>query len=141
MIKGYEIESNDAQILLRNSQEFSEVMHLIYNNDQNPHRQILHNGHIAVELLIKSFIRKNKVSYPKTHDIETLCQWALTDQNGHSFCLYDRLASAGLLNHYRGIRYAWTMNDRYNSGRTNKQEAIRLYNSFKEVITWIQIQC
>lgn len=140
-MKNLELESTDMQILLENSQEYFYVMDLIYKNDQNPHRQILHNGHIAVELSLKSFIRKNGSSYPKTHDIETLCQWTLTAKEGHSFSLYDKLVQVGLLKQYRGIRYAWSMNDRYSRGRINKTEAIRLYNSFKEVITWIQTQC
>lgn len=141
MGKGFELESIDRKILAENAQEYFYVMNLIYKNDSNPHRQILHNGHIAIELMLKSFIRKTGASYPKTHDIETLCQWTLTDENGHSFSLYDQLVKAGLQAQYRGIRYAWSMSDRYSCGRTNKNEAIRLYNYFQEVLTWIQTQC
>ena len=134
-------ESTDIKILKKNAAEYSEVMDLIYQNNQQPGRQILHNGHIAVELLLKALLMKYNDKYPETHEIKVLCQIEILINKTESSRLYSLLNANGLGPAYKGIRRAWNMNDRYSEGSIGQTEAIEYYKSFKEVLEWIKTQC
>ena len=134
-----EYESTPIPTLTNNASEYDVVMDLIRKNN-SPLRQILHNGHIATELLIKSLLMKYKGHYKKTHDLQVLCQYIIDSTSVPEKRIFNLLQENGLRDAYRGIRNAWTMNDRYIDGAVNKTEIETKYNNFKEVIKWIQTQ-
>ena len=134
-----EYESTPIPTLTNNASEYEQVMELIRANE-SPLRQILHNGHIATELLIKALLMKYKGHYEKTHDLQVLCQYVIDSASVPKKRIYHLLQENGLRDAYRGIRNAWTMNDRYNDGVVNKIEIETKYNNFKEIAKWIQTQ-
>ena len=134
-----EYELTPISTLTNNATEYEQVMELIRKNEA-PLRQVLHNGHIATELLIKALLMKYLGQYEKTHNLQVLCQYEFESNTQSIKRIYNLLDENGLRNAYRGIRNAWTMNDRYNDGAVNKDEIETKYNNFKEVIKWIQTQ-
>ena len=83
---------------------------------------------------------KYKGEYRKTHDLQVLCQYVIDSTSVPEKRIFNLLQENGLRDAYRGIRNAWTMNDRYIDGAVNKTEIETKYNNFKEVIKWIQTQ-
>lgn len=137
----FDFEVTDIKILKDNAAEYFEVMGLVKNNNYKPARQVLHNGHIAVELLLKAMLMKYIGKYPKTHEIKVLCQWDIPDGVGGNTNLFFTIFQSNYREQYRGIRSAWSMDDRYNAGSLSYTEAEGKYKTFEEVIKWIQTQC
>lgn len=121
----------DWKTLLLNSDEYLKMMALAFEN--NLYNQVLHNGHIAVELVIKSAISKQYKEHPHGHEIQKLIQVEL---NGAKL-FFEINRDPVTQKHFNIVFTAWKMHYyRYIKKSVSLTEANRYLNSFKEAYEW-----
>jgi HEPN domain-containing protein len=125
---------SDWLILRRNSEEYLKMMYLAYNN--GIHTQVLHNGHIAIELLLKAAISRQYGRHPHGHEIRLL-----TDQIiGGKTILSEVNSDFTRLGNFTKIYTAWKMQYRYEVKSVAPETSARYLNAFQEAYRWIKIK-
>lgn len=110
------------------------MMTLAHNN--GVYSQVLHNGHITVELLIKAiYAKNNKGIHPHGHNLVSLVEMPLAPQLTP---FYGSIKSDGLKTSFELISSAWSMQYRYEGRLTTQDDATMYLNAYKEVIKWIK---
>lgn len=110
--------------------DYLEMMDLSYQN--NIYGQVLHNGHIALELVIKSAISRQRGMHPYGHEIRKL---AKIEVNGTQL-LIEINKDPTVQKHFNAVYTAWKMHYRYEKKNVPPTEAIRYLNAFKEAYKW-----
>lgn len=125
---------SDHPILIANANEYETMMTLAFSN--GVYSQVLHNGHIAVELLIKAVYAKNNMgTHPHGHNLISLVERPLAPQIAP---FYDDIKADRLKTTFELISSAWRMQYRYEGRPTTQEDAAMYLNAYKEVIKWIK---
>lgn len=126
--------ASEWQTLLRNSDDYLKIMDLAYQN--KIYSQVLHNGHIAVELVMKSAISRQYGRHPHGHEIRKLTN---VEVNG-SRLLIEINKDLVDQRHFSMIYTAWKMHYRYIKKNVQPAEAIQYLNAFKEAYKWTRVK-
>lgn len=122
------------KVLIANSKEYKRMMELAYRHGLNT--QVIHNGHIALELVIKSVLLLKIKEYPRIHEIDYLLDVAMVTasiQEEINMSQNEKIKRAFLVS-----CSAWDMHDRYNNRHNlSRFSAGRNYICFKECLEWI----
>lgn len=123
---------SDPAILISNAAEYETMMGLAYGHEVYP--QVLHNGHIAVELSLKAlYARESGGTHPFGHDLGKIVERPL--KTGP---LFEEIKSAGLKQTFELISSAWHMQYRYHGRPTDQVDARNHLGAYKEALTWIR---
>lgn len=123
-------DSNDHAVLFKNSSEYELMMGLSF--EHKIYSQVLHNGHIAVELLLKAiFSKTNSGTHPWGHDIGKIIEQPLPVEP-----LFNEIKAAGLKKDFELISSAWDMQYRYLGRETSPEDAQLYLAAYKEAIKW-----
>ena len=125
---------SDWLTLASNSKDYLKMMNLAF--EHSIFSQVLHNGHIAVELIIKAAISREYKGHPKLHEITKLTAITIND----SAILIAINSNPETKIHFNKIYTAWTMHYRYEVLSIDKTDAKNYLNSFSEAYKWIQIK-
>jgi len=126
--------ASDWNVLRLNSNDYLMMMELAYEN--KIYTQVLHNGHIAIELILKSAISKEKKEHPEGHELLKL---VMTKINGTP--VFSELNNDPRIQVYFNQLYtAWSMHYRYESRVVSPAETLDYLMSFREAYKWIRIK-
>ena len=106
------------------------MMDLAFQN--NLYNQVLHNGHIGVELIMKSAISRQKGKHPDGHEIRKLTR----EEISGSVILLEINRDIATLKQFNKIYTAWKMQYRYESISISRNEAYTYLNAFKGAYKW-----
>lgn len=125
--------TSDHKILYENSLEYETMMELAFTN--NIHTQVLHNGHIAIELLLKAMYAKNNSgTHIRGHDILKILEQPLATNLEP---LFEDVKNDNLKETFEMLNSAWSMQYRYERRTTTKTEAEKHLIAYRKVIIWI----
>ncbi len=125
---------NKPEILQNNSTEYVQMMTLAYDN--RIYNQVLHNGHISLELIIKAAFCKYKGKQPYGHDIFRLVGYTINSEPIFKSIHND--PNTNIRNSFSIIYAAWDMQYRYREHRVQELEAKQYLNAFEEAYKWIK---
>lgn len=121
---------SDWTVLSKNSVDYIYMMELAYNS--GIYSQVLHNGHIALELILKSAISKEYQKHLYGHEIRKL----VAIEVGSVPILHYINRDSQVQIHFNKIYTAWTMQYRYIVKPVSKNEAQVYLTAFKEAYIW-----
>lgn len=121
----------DPTILRNNAVEYRTMMDLAFDHAVYP--QVLHNGHITVELLLKALHAKETGTHPDGHALGFILEQPLKTEP-----LFDDIKAAGLKKTFELLTSAWSMQYRYHGRPTEKADAETHLKAYKEAIVWIE---
>lgn len=126
--------NGNSSVLVANALEYERMMGLAYIN--GIYSQVLHNGHITIELLIKATYAKNNGGiHPYGHEIIKIAEMPLGPQ---IIPLTEIIKSDGLKEIFELIASAWSMQYRYEGRSTSQDDALMYLNAYKDAIKWIK---
>ncbi len=123
-------QRSNWQILSRNADDYRSMMKLAFHNHLDV--QVLHNGHIAIELLLKAAISKSHRKHPMGHEIATLMEVPVAGQ-----AIHDALVvGSQVYFSFSALYTAWSMQYRYTNHSISRAEALNYLNAFEDAIIW-----
>lgn len=133
IISPLKIADGSHEVLFQNAHEYELMMDLAFGNAV--YNQVLHNGHIAVELLLKALHSKitGRV-HPKGHDISKLILERPLELNA----VFEEIESGDLKISVQLISSAWRMQYRYIKRATDETDAEDYLNAYRDTIKWIK---
>ncbi len=123
-------QKSDWKALSANSIEYFKMMELAFKYEI--YSQVLHNGHIAVELILKSAISKEYNSHLWGHEILNLVSVPI--KNIPILNELNRDAQTQI--QFNKLYSAWSMQYRYRVRPVNKNEAQIYLNAFEGAYKW-----
>lgn len=126
-------QCSDYSALISIAPEYQTMMSLAY--DHAVYAQVLHNGHILIELYIKGALSKDRKKHPWGHSLIHLVGYKVV---GVSILESINEASNDIQDAFTIIYSAWEMQYRYKVKRVSQVEAKQYLNAFNEASKWIK---
>ncbi len=123
-------QKSDWSVLSSNADEYIVMMDLAYQN--RIYSQVLHNGHIAVELILKSAMSKQYKQHLFGHEILSLVAVEIYGAP----ILNEINKDIATQTSFNQIYSAWSMQYRYRVKKVTGAEAGVYLNAFKEAFKW-----
>lgn len=127
----------DQEVLNENSKRYESLIEYFFSQDLFL-EHILQNGHLALELKAKAYLKSKNIVFPETHDLtdifgktsNTLPKglWGLISSQSQ----YESYKDA-----YKKVKTAWNMNNRYSKWKYKERDLKTHYTHYKEVIKWL----
>lgn len=125
-------DESDWEVLRDNSIEYMQMMDLAFQN--NVYTQVLHNGHIGIELILKAVISKQYGKHKTGHDIKKLVKIVV----GGSKIRHQVNTDPRMIVSFQKIFSAWLMQYRYLPKSVSQSEAQNYLIAFKEAYKWVK---